>query len=182
MLRSLSRGQVVAIAATLLGTTLLLVSGYLAFFKDSAEPLTAAQQRPNAQQLDVGEDEIPKSFEDLLNPDKPGDGSGSSTSLTGEDPFKGTFDNKRFYDVTITVRSDGPVFIGYRFRSGTEGPYVADRSKTITKRLRGPLPVAQVGVQVFSSSTYATCTIKIDGVTIAQGTAKGTNDVVVCTA
>ena len=52
--------------------------------------------------------------------------------------------------------------------------------RPIGKSVRGPLPVAQLGVQVLSTATYVTCKISVDGVVVSTKTVRGANRVAVC--
>ena len=69
---------------------------------------------------------------------------------------------------------------GWRFRGGDDGVRVADKNMVINKSVRGPLPVAQLGVQVLSTATYVTCKISVDGVVVSTKTVRGANRVAVC--
>lgn len=98
------------------------------------------------------------------------------------DPFATTSGDTSKHRVTVTFTSDGSLYAGYRFRNGGDGIQVADKTLTITRTVRGPLPVALAGVQALGNATYATCEIQVDGVTTIKQTAKGTNYVTVCTS
>ncbi len=104
-----------------------------------------------------------------------GDGSGGS-----DDPFASSDGDRTRHEVRVTFTADGSLYAGYRFRNGGEGIKVASSSLTIDRTVRGPLPVAQVAVQVLENSTYATCSIEIDGVVVNTQTARGKNHVVIC--
>lgn len=99
-----------------------------------------------------------------------------------EDPFASAEGDTSPHKVSITFTADGSLYAGYRFRNGGEGIKVADRTLTVNRVVNGPLPLAQVGVQVVGDSTFATCTITVDGVTVTTQTARGKGFVVVCTA
>lgn len=99
-----------------------------------------------------------------------------------EDPFANTEGDTSEHRVSVTFTADGSLYAGYRFRNGGEGIKVAGNSLTVERTVKGPLPLAQVAVQVVGDSTFATCTIKVDGVKVTSQTARGKGYVVVCTA
>jgi hypothetical protein len=123
---------------------------------------------------------------------KVGAKSGTSQDFApGEKPF-GTGDGDAFgvsntdnklHTVTVSATSDGAMSIGYRFRGGNgDGFKVAGKTFSFTTKVRGGLPVTQIGVQILSNATYAACSITIDGVVTTTGkTTKGPGYVVVCT-
>lgn len=97
-------------------------------------------------------------------------------------PFSRSFGSNRLHTVTLRIVSDGAVNVGYRYRGGEgDGQQLANRSLTLTRTVRGPLPVAQVAVQVLSNATYAKCSISIDGIVVNSYTASGGGYVAVCT-
>ncbi len=84
--------------------------------------------------------------------------------------------------VTITVTSDVAAYVGYRYRDKKAGgTKVVGRSFSITRTVPGSRPSGQVGVQVPPNSTYATCSIAIDGKTVVTRRVDGVYGVVVCT-
>ena len=180
MRRLSPRGRRIAVAATILGTALLLVGGYRTLVNDSSAPDSSAGSTPGIPlPLDSPED-TPSPSEDVVDPDGTDDQPGWGTSAGGNS-FTDVPRNDQIHDVTITLRSDGPMKYMYRFHTGDIGPKDANRSASITKKLRGPRAVAQVFVQVLGSSSYATCTMSIDGEIVSTTTARTTYQVVACT-
>lgn len=177
-----SRGGRTALVATVLGTVLLLVGGYLVLFDESSKTPTSAEGlSAGTQPFQPGEDEIPESLEDLVNPAKIGESAVTGVSQGAGNPFGNTAGDRRFHTVQITLRSDGAMYIGYRYRDKSGGLKIAERTLVVNHRVRGPLPVAQVAVQVLDTATFATCSIAIDGVTVTQSTARGSHHVAICT-
>lgn len=84
------------------------------------------------------------------------------------------------HKVVLTAKSDGGIYVGYRLRGGREGIQVAEKKFAYSNSARGPLPIAQLGVQILSTATYATCTISVDGVVVSTKTVRGTYRVLVC--
>ncbi|VXB18260.1 hypothetical protein [Aeromicrobium sp. 9AM] len=83
--------------------------------------------------------------------------------------------------VTLTLKSDGPLYEAYDFRDGKRGgPSVIGKTLTVTRTLYGPPPVARLVAQVMINATYVTCRITIDGVVVAQDTARGPGYVSAC--
>lgn len=127
---------------------------------------------------------------------KAGAKSGTSQVIApgGDNPFaKSNKDTDQFgvsdidnklHTVTMTATSDGAMNIGYRFRGGHgDGAKIASRNFSFTNKVRGGLPVSQIGVQTLSNGSYVTCSITIDGVEVSSAkTTKGPGYVVVCTA
>lgn len=101
---------------------------------------------------------------------------------SGSDPFASSSGgDTRLHTVTVSIKADGAAYVGYRYRDGrSSNAKVVGRAYSFTRTVRGPLPVAQIGVQVMSTSTYATCSIAIDGTTTVVQTAHGRNNIVVC--
>jgi hypothetical protein len=111
----------------------------------------------------------------------PSAGSSSLTGVFGGDPFANDTGDNTLHKVVVRFTSDGALYAGWRYRTkGGEGLKVAEQSLTVGKTVRGSLPVAQAAVQVLGTSTYATCSISVDGVTVRSQTARGQNHVVVC--
>ena len=107
--------------------------------------------------------------------------TGLGTKLGAEDPFATASGDDTLHKVVLTFTADGGMYAGWRYRSKTgSGVQVADKSLVLSKTVRGGLPVAQMGVQVLGTSTYASCTISVDGVKVSTQTARGVNHVVVC--
>ena len=107
----------------------------------------------------------------------------SGKGISDKNPFSSSFGDTRLHTVTIRVSGDGAVYVGYRYRDGkASNSRVISRSFSTSRSVHGPLPVAQVGVQVMTSGTYATCSILIDGVVVNSSTAHGANHVTVCTS
>jgi hypothetical protein len=83
--------------------------------------------------------------------------------------------------VTLTLKSDGPLYQAYDFRDGKRGgPSVIGKTMTITRTLYGPPPVARLVAQVMINATYVTCRITIDGVVVAEDTARNPGYVAAC--
>jgi hypothetical protein len=179
MRRFRTRGQKVALGATVLGVVLLLAVGYRALPDDSPEP--TAEPAPSVSVSvpapDVGTGELPDSFKKALDPGSEGQ-PGFGTS--GKDPFDNMAGSTQIYHVKINLRTDGQMKFVYRYRTGYTDPKTASGSASVSKELRGPRAVAQVFVQLIGGS-YATCSITIDGKTVSTTTAKKMYDVVACT-
>lgn len=104
-------------------------------------------------------------------------------SFSATDPFASRAGDTRMHSVTITITADGAAYAGYRYRDGKRSDVrIVDRRFSITRSVRGPLPIVQIGVQVMSNSTWATCSIAIDGTTTNSQTVRGVNHVGVCTS
>lgn len=157
------RGQDLAIAATVLGTVLLLIGGYLALTDDSAEPRSLSVPQPTLlPDQAVGGGGL-ESLEALLDPQNLPDGTRPSDEGEG---LKRIDNQARYYDVTVTLRSEGPMRYVVRTKSG-DGPVVrANGTVTIKKRLRGPRYVIQVFVQTLDRSS--SCSISLDGRTVSS--------------
>ena len=83
--------------------------------------------------------------------------------------------------MTITLTADGPMKYVYRTKDGTTAPRTANRQTSMSYELRGPRAVAQAFVQQIGSSTYATCSITVDGERVSTETARKTYQIVACT-
>ncbi len=176
MRRFRSRGQKVALMATVLGTALLLAAGYLALPDDSSEPSSrpTSSATPSPQSTQAERDDASK------NPFDPDNGDQLGFGTNGVDPFDNMAGSRQVYDVKINLRSDGQMKFVYRFRTGYTDPKTANGSASISKQLRGPRAVAQVFVQLIGG-TYATCSISIDGETVSTTTIRKMYGVVACT-
>ena len=86
------------------------------------------------------------------------------------------------HEVTISVTSDGAIYVGYRFWKGKSGLKFAEKSFSTTQTVHRGRGVAQVGAQVLDTATYATCTISVDGVVVTTNRASKKLAVAVCTA
>jgi hypothetical protein len=115
-------------------------------------------------------------------------GSGVKKVSTKDDPF-GALPNpyatshgsNKLYRVVMTLTSDGAINEGHDFRDGKKaGTQVANKSVTISRTVRGPLPVGRIGGQVLSTATYVTCTVSIDGTVVSKRTAYKPGYVAVC--
>lgn len=134
---------------------------------------------------------------------RPAAGSGSAAGAVAsedslEDPSEETRDEYGFggafstgygsssvvHKVTFRATSDGPVgVVGYVVRRGKiEGADSASTSWSLSRDVRGPRPVAQMAVQVKGTPSYVKCSISVDGKVWSSYTARGTNNVVICTA
>lgn len=121
----------------------------------------------------------------LVATDKPealnANGLNSALTAGGDDPFATTSSDQTLHKVVIRFTSDGAMYAGWRYRTkGGEGLKVANRTLEVSKTVKGSLPVAQAAVQALQTSTYATCTIIVDGVAVTTQTARGVNHVTVC--
>jgi hypothetical protein len=98
-------------------------------------------------------------------------------------PFLPSDNRVGLHTVTVTATSDGAMNIGFRFRGGHgDGKKIAGETFSLTQKVRGGLPIGQIGVQVLYNATYATCSVLVDGVVVASGrTDEGPAHVVVCT-
>lgn len=176
MRHSRRRGQRIAVTATVLGTILLLVGAYMMFVEnDDDEPTATGPTAPNVslQPIQPPRDEVPEGFEEFFDRD-------GGITVTG-DPLKNAGTGTTVHHVVITLTSDGPMKYVYRTQHGDTPVRVANRQTSKTYNLRGPRAVAQAFVQVSNGSTYATCTITVDGVRASTSTARQLYEVVVCT-
>ncbi len=175
MRHSRRRGQRIAVVATVLGTILLLVGAYMMFVEDDDEPSAAGPTAPSVslQPTQPPRDEIPEGFEKFFE-------GGGSLTVTG-DPLRNAGTGNTVHNVLITLTSDGPMKYVYRTADGDTAPRLANRQTSMTYNLRGPRAVAQAFVQVINGSTYATCTITVDGVRASTSRATKLYQVVVCT-
>lgn len=177
MRHSRRRGQRIAVVATVLGTILLLVGAYMMFVEnDEDEPTAAGPTAPQVslQPTQPPRNELPEGFEKFF------DDAGGAVTVTG-DPLKNAGTGTTVHHVVITLTSDGPMKYVYRTQHGDTPVREANRRTSMTYDLRGPRAVAQAYVQVGNGSTYATCTITVDGVIASTSTARQPYQVVVCT-
>lgn len=138
--------------------------------------ISTIEDAPADGELDA--DQQAEGFEDLFA------GAGGGTISDPNDPFSqpGSSDPNEVHSVTVSASANDAIYVGYRFRDGKgSGLKVATRSFSLTRSVKGSLPVAQVGAQAIGSSTSVTCTITVDGVVTARYTAKGGGGVAVCT-
>lgn len=177
MRHSSLRGERIAIVATVLGTILLLVAGYLVLRDGSEDPVPALPQAPKVslQPTQPPRDEVPDSFEKFFE-----GANGGGLTATG-DPLKLAGTGSIVYNVTITLTSDGPMRYVYRFHDGDTPVRTANGRTSITRKLRGPRAVAQGYVQRMEGATYASCSITIDGVVVDTNTARKLYQVTACT-
>ncbi|MEV7397056.1 hypothetical protein [Aeromicrobium sp. NPDC092404] len=97
------------------------------------------------------------------------------------DPYAGSHGTTKLYKVVMTLTSDGAINEGHDYRDGKRaGTQVADKSVTISRTVRGPLPVGRIGGQVLSTATYVTCSVSIDGTVVSRRTARKPGYVAVC--
>ncbi|KRC64405.1 hypothetical protein ASE12_06255 [Aeromicrobium sp. Root236] len=97
------------------------------------------------------------------------------------DPYASSHGTNKLYNVVMTLTSDGAINEGHDYRDGKRaGTQVANKSITITRTVRGPLPVGRIGGQVLSTATYVTCTVTIDGTVVSRRTAHKPGYVAVC--
>jgi hypothetical protein len=141
--------------------------------EENDEPSSSGPTAPKVslQPIQPPRDEVPDSFEKFF------DGGGAIT-VTG-DPLKNAGTGNTFFDVTITLRGNGPFKYMIRTQAGDSAPTSASSTVTITKRLRGPRAVAQAFVQALGTS--ATCTIAIDGKVVSSATVSKRYHVTGCT-
>lgn len=172
-----TRGHKLAIAATVLGSAMLLAAGYLALPDDSLETPRGEAPSVSLPAPDPGTGEVP---DDVDNPFDPGSGNQFGFGTNGVDPFDNVTGSHQTYDVEINLRTDGRIKFIYRFRDGSTDPKTANGSTSISKQIPGPRAVAQTFVQLIGGS-YVTCSISIDGETVSTSTTKKMYDVVACT-
>lgn len=172
MRHSRRRGQSFAVVATILGTILLLAGAYMLFVENTDEASTEGPTAPKVslQPIQPPRDEVPKGFEDFFE--------GGGTTVTG-DPLKNAGTGNTVFEVTITLRGNGPFKYVIRTKAGDSAPASSSSTVTITERLRGPRAVAQAFVQALGTS--ATCTISIDGKVVSSATASKRYEVTGCT-
>ncbi|MCW2749074.1 MAG: hypothetical protein JWR83_184 [Aeromicrobium sp.] len=176
---SSKRVRLVAIAATSLGCVMLLVAGFMIWNGNSSNSTNGVDGNALAPYQGNTND-----FENLRPTQAPASGvslPGFTTGASAGDPFANSVGDSSIHRVTISVTSDGAIYVGYRYRNGKKGVKVANGSFSDSRTLHGPLPLAQVGVQVIGNGTYAICSVTIDGAKVVTYTAKGAGHVVVCT-
>lgn len=157
-----------AAAAMVAGTLLITVGGLLMFHGDGSDPATSKDRTGSQASVPFGTDtnEV-EAVKPLPSPTpSPTPTAQADTSLGFKKPFGKAAGDNTPHSVTITIKSDGAVYIGFRFYQGTKGYRFANRSFTITRTVHGAKPLAQVGVKYESNATYATCSISVDGVVI----------------
>jgi len=97
------------------------------------------------------------------------------------DPYASSHGSNKLYRVVMTLTSDGAINEGHDYRDGKKaGTQVGNKSITISRTVRGPLPVGRIGGQVLSTATYVTCTVTIDGTVVSKRTAHKPGYVAVC--
>lgn len=163
--------------ATALGTILLLAGAYLVLDDDEPSSTGPTAPKVSTPPSQTGGDEIPEGFEKFFQDAEEG---ADGITVTG-DPLRLAGTGTTVHNVNITLTSDGPMKFVYRTQNGDTAPRVADRHTSINYKLRGPRAVAQAFVQVLQGSSYATCTITIDGERVSTATARSTYQVVACT-
>ena len=171
----------VGLASIALGCVLLVAFGLKAVVGDGSDgdPPSADGQaafRPFGADSVLEDGEVTPQATQGGDPLAPG-ALGSALSAAGT---FGELKDNNLHTVVLTATSDGGMYVGWRFRGGGKGVKVADRSTVVKKSVYGPLPVAQFGVQLFSSATYGTCTLSVDGVVVSTKTVRGEHNVVVC--
>jgi hypothetical protein len=96
-------------------------------------------------------------------------------------PYATSHGSNKLYRVVMTLTSDGAINEGHDYRDGKKaGTQVANKSVTVSRTVRGPLPVGRIGGQVLSTATYVTCTVTIDGTVVSRRTAYKPGYVAVC--
>ena len=100
---------------------------------------------------------------------------------TLKNPFLASYGSAIPHQVTVTVKADGALRFAVRFRDGkgTIEKVVAG-GYSVTRTVRGPFPIAQVGMQNGPDVTGGSCTVTIDGVRFSNNPAKGRFGVAVC--
>ena len=177
---SARRRRKAAIAATLMGAVLICAA--LLTGLGGGEEATPSQTESNAPQRVEPFDDGVGGTDDRAASAGRSDVLSQLTGTSGGDPFtRAAGSDNTVHDVVIRFVSDGGMYAGWRYRTkGGEGLKVASKSLTLSRKVRGGLPVAQAAVQTLSSATYSRCTIFVDGVEVSSQTAKGPNRVTVC--
>ncbi|MDQ3155327.1 MAG: hypothetical protein M3Q98_01165 [Actinomycetota bacterium] len=165
------------VACSALAAAMLIFAGFLFWQNDSADsagsPLTNGKALNSA--LGAGS-ELDKS--EVVDSD-------GELAFDCSNPFgTNVSPSSTVHKVVFRATSDGPIGrLGYVVRWGSTKTVTTSQSSWSTARsVRGPRPVAQLAVQVSAGSTYARCTIVVDGKQASSYVARGVNHVVVCTA
>lgn len=177
----IKRVDAAALGAVIVGCVMLAIAGVFYLKGDSSD-----SKNPFEHPGSSASGKYQSDSEGIQNP-KPTQRPNGNGSLPGfqqpgvsKDPFAKAIGDSSMHKVTITFTSDGPMYLGYRYRSGKTGVRVANHSFSSTKNERGPLPVVELAVRVIGTSTYAKCSITIDGTEVESQTAKGSGHITVC--
>lgn len=177
------RVDAAALGAIIVGCIMLAIAGIVYLKGDSSDstnpfehPNSSARQKYQTDTKGLG---IPRPTQ---RPATDGSLPGFQQPTGTRDPFAKAIGDSSIHKVTISVTSDGAVYVGYRYRSGGTGLKVMDQTFSRTQNERGPLPVVELAVRVIGNSTYATCTVTIDGTKVVSQTAKGGGHITICLA
>src|SRR5690349_22050353 len=132
-------------------------------------------------------DDLPQGVQTNLTPSPLPSGDFSSKSGgtplldTLKNPFSAAYGSNIPHKVTVTVKADGALRFAVRFRDGkgTVERVVAG-GYSVTRTVKGPFPIAQVGMQNGPDVSAGSCSITIDGVRFSHNPAKGRFGVAVC--
>lgn len=132
-------------------------------------------------------DDLPEGVQTNLTPSPiPSGGFDSKTGGTPlldtlKNPFSAAYGSNIPHKVTVTVKADGALRFAVRFRDG-KGTIerVVAGGYSVTRTVKGPFPIAQVGMQNGPDVSAGSCSITIDGVRFSHNPAKGRFGVAVC--
>lgn len=185
-MRQRSRARRKQRAAIALGVVASLVAVFAALqiFTGDGEDDTAGGTGSSSTTTNgslLGDGPGASSEEDPAVAQKAADPDGSNPLAALPNPYAQSRGSNRLYRVTLQLTSDGAVYEGHDYRDGKRaGSSVINKTITINRTVRGPLPLARIGGQVLSNATYATCTITLDGVVVSTRTARKPGYVTVC--
>lgn len=82
--------------------------------------------------------------------------------------------------VTITLRSDGQMYLGYLFRSGPGDVKLVPRSFATSYTVVGGRPLAVAAVQALQGASFVECSITVNGRLAAKSRADGPGEIAGC--
>jgi hypothetical protein len=146
---------------------------------DSGNSPTASPTATLPPASDTGTDDS-RPPTDGPTPSTLGNLPGFSAGSSGTHAYAFSIGDTKIHTVTLTVVTDGKAYLGYQFRYGKPHKVLTGSSFSITKRLHGPSPIAQIAGQVVGGATYTTCSITIDGKRAITHTVHGLNNIAFC--
>jgi hypothetical protein len=164
---------VVAVGAVVIVLALVGGSGGGSSSTDASSG-SSSEDLPQDVQTDLTPSPIPT--------DDFGKGSSKTPLLdTLKNPFSAAYGSNIPHKVTVTVKADGAMRFAVRFRDG-KGTIerVVAGGYSVTRTVKGPFPIAQVGMQNGPDVSAGSCSITIDGVQFSHNPAKGRFGVAVC--
>lgn len=173
------------IAVVALGAVLLIAGGFAMLHNGGSS--SSPESNPSATPIlpsdsdDETSDSRPTPTATTASPKLsklPGFGGGSN----GTHAYAFSIGDTKLHTVTLTINTDGRAYLGYQFRNGQPHKVLGNSSFSITQRLHGPSPIAQIAGQVVGDATYTSCAIYIDGKKAISHTVHGLNNIAFCGA